>query len=82
MKLCALLAVAFLTGCATVDASQCAGAYDLGFRDAIFGLQRQDGLYEPLCSRQGSRLDVAAYAKGWQEGLYEYESRKIHGGVD
>jgi len=82
MKLPVLLAVAILTGCATVDASQCAGAYDLGFRDALYGLQRQDSLYTPLCTRQGSQLDVAAYAKGWQEGLYEFEQRKIHGGVE
>ena len=83
MKPCVfLLAVAFLTGCAGIDARQCANAYDLGFRDAIFGMQRQDGLYAPLCSRQGAQLDVAAYAKGWQEGYYEFESRTIHGGTD
>ena len=82
MKPCIALAVAFLTGCAGVDSGQCAGAYDLGFRDAIFGLQRQDGLYAPLCKRQGTELDVASYANGWQEGSYEFERRKIHGGVD
>ena len=82
MKLLAGLAVAILTGCASVDASQCANAYDLGFRDAIFGLQRQDDVYAPLCSRQGARLEVAAYAQGWREGNYEYERRKTQSGVD
>ena len=77
MKPLAVLAVAILTGCASVDASQCANAYDLGFRDAIFGLQRQDGLYVPLCERQNARLDVARYSQGWQEGLYEFERRMV-----
>jgi hypothetical protein len=74
--------VAALTGCATINATECQNAYDVGFRDAIFGLQRQDPIYAPLCSRQGTQLDLAAYSQGWQEGYYEYERRKVHGGVD
>ena len=76
------IAVATLTGCATLDASQCQSAYDTGFRDAIFGLQRQDSIYAPVCSRNGVQLDSAGYARGWQEGKYEFDRRKAHGGAD
>jgi hypothetical protein len=74
--------VVWLTSCATLDASQCRSAYDIGFRDAIFGMQRQEALYGPLCSRNGVQLDTAAYVKGWQEGVYEFDQRKAHGGVE
>jgi hypothetical protein len=76
------LTVASLTGCATIDAGECQKSYDVGFRDAIFGLQPQDSLYAPLCGAKGAQLDVAAYTQGWQEGKYEYERRKAHGGAD
>ena len=72
MKPLVLLAVAILTGCASLDANQCANAYDLGFRDAIFGLQRQENTYSSQCGR----LDVARYAQGWQEGKYEADRRR------
>ncbi len=74
--------VVTLTGCATLDAGQCRSAYDVGFRDAIFGLQRQESLYASLCSRHGVQLDTARYVQGWQEGTYEFDRRKAHGGVD
>jgi hypothetical protein len=77
-----LLAVMVLTGCATISSNECQSAYDVGFRDAIFGLQRQEGVYATLCERQGARLDLARYGRGWQEGYYEFERRKIHGGTD
>jgi hypothetical protein len=76
------LAFAWLTACATIDAPDCRNAYDVGFRDAIFGLQRQEGVYVPLCEKHGAPLDLGAYGRGWQEGYYEFEQRKIHGGVD
>jgi hypothetical protein len=76
------LTVASLTGCATLDAGGCGNAYDVGFRDAIFGLQRQEALYTPVCTRAGVQLDTARYVQGWQEGTYEYDRRKAHGGVD
>jgi hypothetical protein len=78
MKPLVVLAVAILTGCASLDANQCANAYDLGFRDAIFGLQRQDDVYVQLCERQNARLDVARYSQGWREGLYEFDQRTVH----
>jgi hypothetical protein len=67
-----------------MDAEQCRGAnwYDLGFRDGIYGLQRTDFLYASQCSGHGVTVDQAAYVKGWQEGNWEYERRKIHGGVE
>jgi hypothetical protein len=77
-----IVTVASLTGCATLDANECRNAYDVGFRDAIFGLQRQEALYAPTCSRNGAQLDTARYVEGWQEGKYEFDRRKAHGGVD
>jgi hypothetical protein len=76
------VAVAWLTGCASINATECRSAYDVGFRDAIFGLQRQDGIYGPLCEKQGAQLDLEAYGRGWQEGKYERDRRTVHGGVD
>ena len=63
-----------LGGCAGMDQNACANAdwYDLGFRDAIFGLQRQDNTYSSQCGK----LDVARYAQGWQEGKYEADQRR------
>jgi len=28
------------------------------------------------------QLDTARYVQGWQEGTYEFDRRKAHGGVD
>ena len=82
----ALIAFTCLTlaGCVTMDASECRGAnwYDLGYRDGLFGLQRMDIVYEEQCGKHGVKPDAAAYGKGWQEGLWEYDKRKIHGGTD
>jgi hypothetical protein len=82
MRLMLVAAVAALTGCATLDAAQCQSPYEVGFRDAIFGLQPQESLYAPLCSRNGVQLDAPRYVQGWQEGKYEFDRRKAHGGVD
>ena len=77
MRIVLLLAACGLTACAGMDAAECRGAnwYELGFRDAIFSLQPQDSLYGPQCSQHGVQLDAANYAKGWQEGKYEFERR-------
>lgn len=77
-----VLTVASLTGCATITAAECQNPYDVAFRDAIFGLGPQDAIYAPICSQNGSPLDSARYAEGWQEGKYEFDKRKVHGGVD
>jgi len=82
------LALAFigltLGGCVGMDAAQCRGAnwYELGFRDGLYGMQRMDIVYDEQCGKHGAKPDTAAYAKGWQEGLWEYDARKIHGGTD
>jgi len=81
-----LFAVILLTlaGCAGMDANECRGAdwYQLGYRDGLFGLQRRDESYSYLCSQHSVTVDRASYAKGWQEGLWENEARRAHGGVD
>jgi hypothetical protein len=77
-----VLTVAWLTGCATISASECQNPYDVAFRDAIFGLGPQDTIYAPICSQNGAPLNAARYAEGWQEGKYEFDRRKVHGGVD
>lgn len=70
----ALLAAVVLAGCATPDAGTCRSAdwYDLGFRDAIFGMQPQDNVYSARCDK----VDVARYVQGWREGKYEADSRR------
>jgi hypothetical protein len=82
MKFAVLLAFTWLTACASLDASQCRNAYDLGFRDGVFGLQRQDNIYQPACSRNAAQLDTARYVEGWQEGKREFDLRTVHGGVE
>jgi hypothetical protein len=73
-----------LTGCAGMSAAECSGAnwYDLGFRDGLYGMQRMDIVYDDQCGKHSAKLDNAAYAKGWQEGKWEYDSRKRQGGAD
>jgi hypothetical protein len=77
MKRFFLLAVVSLSACAgaQVNPEQCAAPYELGFRDAIMGLNAQDGIYAPAC---GAAFDVAAYREGWLEGHFQYENRTPH----
>ena len=49
---------------------------DLGFRDAIFAMQRQDDVYASQCEPRGVKVDVARYAQGWKEGKWEADSRR------
>lgn len=82
------LALAFtcltLAGCAPMDAAECRGAnwYDVGFRDGLSGMQRMDAAYDDQCGRHGAKADLVAYVKGWQEGLWESEQRRAHGGEE
>jgi hypothetical protein len=78
-----IVAATLLSGCATMDAGECRGAnwYDLGFRDGLYGLQRMDVVYDEQCGKHGVKLDAGAYAKGWQEGRWENESRRRRGGA-
>ena len=66
---------------ATVEACRQADWYDLGFRDAIFGIQPQDAVYASQCQPSGAKVDVARYAQGWREGRYEADAR-TPGSVD
>ena len=74
------LAFVFLTlaGCAGMDAAECRGAnwYDVAFRDAIFGLQPQNDLYEIQCRPHGVQPDRARYREGWIHGYYEQQQRQ------
>lgn len=73
-----LLIALLLSAWAGLDPAECRGAdwYDLGFRDAIFGLQRQDDVYAQHCERHGIKADIARYAQGWREGKYEADQRR------
>jgi hypothetical protein len=72
-----ILALA-LPACAGLDDVGCRHAnwYDLGFRDAIFGLQRQEDIYALQCEPHGVKVDVARYVQGWREGKYEADQRR------
>ena len=67
-----------LGACAGLDPAECRGAdwYDLGFRDAIFGLPPQEDVYAAHCARHGLKPDAARYAQGWREGKYEADHRR------
>jgi len=84
MKLRFLLAFTSLTlaGCAGMSATECSSAdwYQVGLRDGLFGLQRRDESYASLCGQ--SAPDRTLYAKGWQEGWWELEARRAHGGEE
>jgi hypothetical protein len=82
MRFSLLLAV-FLAGCAGLGDAGCRQAdwYDLGFRDAIFGLQPQDPVYAGQCEPFGVKVDAARYSQGWREGRYEADAR-TPGSVD
>jgi len=66
-----------LAGCAGLDAESCRNAdwYGVGFRDAMYGLQRQDFTYDSQCAAHGATVDEARYAQGWREGKYEFDRR-------
>jgi hypothetical protein len=71
------LFILLLCGCASVEAEDCRRAdwYDLGFRDAMYGLQRHDDQYASQCAPHGVQVDGARYAQGWREGKYEFDQR-------
>jgi len=78
-----LLAAVVLSGCAGLDDDGCRQAdwYDLGFRDAIFGIQPQDNVYVSQCEPFVARVDVSRYRQGWREGKWETDAR-VTGSVD
>lgn len=78
-----LLALTLLAGCAGLDDVSCRHAkwYDLGFRDALFGIAPQSEIYSSQCEPHGVKVDVARYSQGWREGRYEADARSP-GSVD
>lgn len=75
------LALGFLMlvgGCAGLDHERCRRAdwYELGFRDAIFGIQSQEELYALQCEPHGVKVDIA-YLQGFVEGRHEAERRRV-----
>ena len=64
-------------GCATLTDTDCRDAdwYDVGFRDAILALQRQEDAYAAACARHAIKVDSARYTQGWIEGKYEADQR-------
>jgi hypothetical protein len=74
MKIPSALAFASLTlaGCAAMDSNQCRSAdwYQVGYRDGLFGIQRM------------AAPDRVVYARGWQEGVWEADARRAHGGEE
>ncbi len=69
--------LALLAGCAGMSATQCQSAnwYDLGWRDARFKLQSQDGIYAQQCERHGVKIEAARYEQGFREGRWEFPDR-------
>jgi hypothetical protein len=76
MRLAAVLSL-HLCGCASLDPSACQQAdwYTLGYRDAMYGLQRQDEVYATQCASHGVKIELARYVQGWREGKYEFDRR-------
>jgi len=73
------LFILLLAGCAGMDEVECRRAnwYDLGFRDAIFGIMAQDDVYALQCEPVGVKVDSARYLQGFREGTYEADRRRV-----
>ena len=80
MRLVLVILLVALSGCTNLEVADCRNAdwYDLGFRDAIYGLQPQDGVYADQCGRHNLKVDVARYGQGWREGKWEHDDRLGH----
>jgi len=78
MRSAILIPALVLPACAGLDAGACRQAdwYDLGFRDGIYVLQRQEEIYAKQCEPHGVKVDVARYTQGWREGVWEANARK------
>lgn len=75
----ALLAVLLLCGCAGTGEAECRSAnwYDVGYRDARYKLQSQEGVYSHQCERYGVKVDRGRYAQGLREGRYDFPDRMM-----
>jgi hypothetical protein len=74
--LCSLLSLALiLTGCATLDKSECINAdwYSIGYEDGARGLKTSHiGDHRKACAKHGVAPDFETYEKGRQQGLTEW----------
>ena len=67
--------VSLAAGCSTMDADECRAATwsGLGYADASKGKDvSMAGDRAQACSEHGYRMDMAAYQRGWNEGLKEF----------
>jgi hypothetical protein len=69
--------VLLLAACAGMSDAECRTAnwYDLGYRDARFKLQSQDGIYAQQCERHGVKIDAAHYDEGFRQGRWDFPDR-------
>jgi hypothetical protein len=72
------LVLPVLAGCAGMDEVECRRAdwYQLGFRDATFGILAQDDVYALQCDPLGVKVDVVRYRRGFLDGSYEADIRR------
>lgn len=71
----ALALVSALAGCAAMDADECRTANwsGLGYADASKGKDSSKASDRAeACSEHGYHMDMAAYQRGWNEGLKEF----------
>jgi len=75
----AILFIAWLSGCAGMADTECRSAnwYDVGYRDARYKLQSQEGAYAHQCAQHGVKIDGERYAQGLREGRYDFPDRMM-----
>ncbi|HUG76213.1 MAG TPA: DUF2799 domain-containing protein [Burkholderiales bacterium] len=72
-----LCGAVLLAGCAVMGETDCRGAdwYQLGYRDALYGLRPQVEIYADQCSRFAVKPPEPQYMAGWQDGYTEWHKR-------
>lgn len=84
----AVCLVCLLPACATISESTCRTKnwQDLGYRDAMKGLESRSQALAGACGDYGLTFDASEYRIGWEEGLDEFCSSDqgyefgLHGG--
>lgn len=74
-QLAAMLAIALLSGCATLSESQCAANdwQTVGYSDGASGQDSSRLLkHQNACMKHGVTPDRVAYMTGWEEGVVRY----------
>jgi hypothetical protein len=66
-----------LAGCVSMTEPECRSAdwYQLGWQDALGGLQPVIEVYAHQCEAFKVKANEAQYMKGWSEGKWEYDGR-------